>query len=122
VKVEIKDRVTFGYSHPLKTMWLKNQLPTVKYGFYGDVLTTDNVSLEHLKPHCKHGKTTFANLVLASKHNNNVRGTLPLNQVIDITTISKYLTQFVNIRLPHFNGNDYVKGIIDTLHKLGVII
>ena len=58
---------SFGYSSPLKTIWKKGGLPTVKKGFYGDTLTKKNVSLEHLKARSKGGKTSLENLVLASK-------------------------------------------------------
>ena len=65
--------LTFGYSHQLKTLYRKGKLP-VKYGFYGDKLTQKNVSLEHLKPHSKVGKTELSNLVLASKQKNQAKG------------------------------------------------
>ena len=107
----------FQYSSPLKTLWRKGKLP-VKYGFYGDILTQRNVSLEHLKAHSKGGKTNLANLVLASKAKNNARGNDPINDYIDIKTVMKYLAQFKDVRLQGFDGNKYIAGIVATLGGL----
>ena len=63
---------SFGYHNILKTEWLKGKLPTVKRGFYGDILTKETVSLEHLDCVCNGGETVTSNLVLASKKQNNL--------------------------------------------------
>ena len=107
----------FEYSSPLKTLWGKGKLP-VKYGFYGDVLTQKNVSLEHLKAHSKGGKTNLANLVLASKAKNNARGNDAIDNYIDVKTVMRYLAQFKDIKLQGFDGNKYIAGIVATLGGL----
>ena len=111
---------TFGYSHPLKTLYIKGKLP-VKYGFYGDRLTQKNVSLEHLKPHSKGGKTELNNLVLASKQKNQARGNADIRNFANKETIIKYLSQFIDVKINDFDGNKYINGIIKTLTNLGVI-
>ena len=111
---------TFGYSHPLKTLYIKGKLP-VKYGFYGDILTQKNVSLEHLKPHSKGGKTELSNLVLASKQKNQARGNADIRNFANKETIIKYLSQFIDVKINDFDGNKYINGIIKTLTNLGVI-
>ena len=63
------DGVAFGYKSPLKTLYIKGKLHINK-GFYGGTLTKENVTLEHLVPYSKGGKTTLDNLVLATKENN----------------------------------------------------
>ena len=108
----------FQYSSPLKTLWRKGKLPSVKYGFYGDLLTQRSLSLEHLKPHSKKGKTNLANLVLASKAKNNARGNSPIDDYIDVKTVMKYLAQFKDIKLQGFDGNKYIAGIVATLGGL----
>lgn len=108
----------FGYNHPLKTMFLKGKLPTVKYGFYGGRLNKKNVSLEHLKPHSKGGKTELDNLVLSTKNNNQNRGSEPLRDYITIKNVTRYLQQFVNIRVGDFNGNEYIQKILQTIGEL----
>ena len=111
---------TFGYSHQLKTLYRQGKLP-VKYGFYGDKLTQKNVSLEHLKPHSKGGKTELSNLVLASKQKNQARGNADIRNFANKETIIKYLSQFIDVKIKGFDGNKYINGIIKTLRNLGVI-
>ena len=111
---------TFGYSHQLKTLYRQGKLP-VKYGFYGDRLTQKNVSLEHLKPHSKGGKTELSNLVLASKQRNQARGNADINNFANKETIIKYLSQFIDVKIKDFDGNKYINAIIKTLTNLGVI-
>lgn len=118
MQIQRIQQTSFGYSSPLKTLWLKNKLPTVKYGFYGDELTKRNVSLEHLKPHSEGGKTKLSNLVLASKDKNNNRGNAPLENVIDIGATARYLAQFRNVKARDFNGNAYIIDIIKTIGEL----
>ena len=110
---------SFGYSHPLKTLYIKGKLP-VKYGFYGDRLTQKNVSLEHLKPFSKGGKTELNNLVLASKQKNQDRGNADIRNFVNKETIIKYLSQFIDVKINDFDGNKYINGIIKTLINLGV--
>lgn len=108
----------FEYNSPLKTLWRKGQLKTVKYGFYGDKLTQKNVSLEHLKAHSKGGKTNLANLVLASKEKNNARGNDAIDDYLDIKNMIRYLKQFKDIKLKDFDGNKYIASILATLGGL----
>jgi len=114
------DKITFGYHNILKTQWLKGNLKTVKYGFYGDVLTKKNVSLEHLKPKSKGGKSELDNFVLASKHKNQIRGNQDIRPFVDKECALRYLLQFVGVKADNFLGDNYIKMIINTLKKLGV--
>jgi hypothetical protein len=107
----------FQYSSPLKTLWRKGKLP-VKYGFYGDILTQKNVSLEHLKAHSKGGKTNLANLVLASKAKNNARGNKSIKDYLTVENVVRYLKQFKDVKLKDFDGNKYIAGIVATLGGL----
>ena len=107
----------FQYSSPLKTLWRKGKLP-VKYGFYGDVLTQKNVSLEHLLPHSQKGKTSLSNLVLASKAKNNARGNASIKDYLTVENVVRYLAQFKDIKLQGFDGNKYIAGIVATLGGL----
>lgn len=114
---KFKYNPSFGYSSPLKTLYLKGDLP-VKYGFYGDRLNTKNVSLEHLLPRSKGGKTELSNLVLASKEKNQIRGNQPLSKFINLEALQIYVNQFRNIKRDNFNGNAYIKGILNTITRL----
>lgn len=111
-------RPSFRYSHALKTAWKKGQIPQVKYGFYGEKLTKKNVSLEHLKPISKGGKTEWSNLVLADNKINNARGDKPLEQYLNLKAMGKYLEQFKNIKIKGFDGNRYIAMILETVGGL----
>ena len=110
--------IPFGYSHYLKTMWKKGQLPQIKTGFYGDKLTLRNVSLEHLQPKSKGGKTELENLVLASNRLNNARGDRPLIEFIDFKAMARYLEQFRNLKVKGFDGNKYIAMILNKVGEL----
>ena len=111
------NNTSFGYSNPLKTLYRKGKLP-VKYGFYGDKLTKSNVSLEHLLPYSKGGKTNLDNLVLSTKQNNFKRGNQPLSRFINFDNVERYLNQFIDIKLKNFNGNEYIQNILKTIENV----
>ena len=112
--------ISFGYSSPLKTLFKEGKMPSVKYGFYGDKLTKQNVSLEHLKPHSKGGASCLRNYVLASQRNNRLRGNDDILKHFDAQTALRYLKQFVDVKLPRFDGNRYILMILNTLKDLGI--
>lgn len=120
--IQRTDNISFGYSNVLKTQWLKGNLKSVKYGFYGDKLTKKTVTLEHLKPKSKGGKSELENFVLASKYRNQLRSNNDIREYIDKENVLRYLLQFVGIKAENFNGDNYIKMIITTLKKLGVNI
>lgn len=108
---------SFGYKHPLKTLYKKGQLP-IKRGFYGEIITPKTVSLEHLKPISQGGKTELKNLVLAHKDINHARGDQPLQNFIKLDKMAKYLEQFKNIKVGDFDGNKYIAMILETVGGL----
>lgn len=112
------DSTVFGYSNPLKTMFKKGQLPSVKYGFYGEKLTTKNVTLEHLLPCSQGGKTELKNLVLATANKNQERGISPLSSMLNWEYAGRYLEQFRDVKLKNFDGNKYIDMILNTIREL----
>lgn len=110
--------ITFdGYHSPLKRMWRQGKLPHVKKGLYGDILTQENLSLEHLLPVSKGGKTTMDNLVLASKEKNSLRGNRDLKEVLSRKQAMDYILQFV-----HEKGmREYMKDLFVTFKRIGVM-
>ena len=121
MRIQPIQQINFGYSNKLKTLWKKGLMPSVKYGFYGDKLTKENVTLEHLQPHSQGGKTELYNLVLASKRNNNRRGNDDIRKYINKENIARYFSQFLDVQLKNFNGFRYIHNTIENLKKLGVI-
>lgn len=99
----------------LKKEWLKGNLPSVKKGIYGGILTPENISLEHVNCKCFGGKTKTFNLALATQEFNNLRGNQPLKDFLDKDVFVQYLEQFEKVSLPNFNGKDYIKGLIKTV-------
>lgn len=112
------DGVSFGYQNILKTLYKKKKLPSVKYGFYGDELTKGNVSLEHIRPRSKGGKTELCNLVLASANKNQERAARPLSEMLNWECVGRYLEQFRNVQVGTFNGNKYIEMILRTIKKV----
>ena len=117
---EPKREPIFGYHNILKTEWKKGRLPTVKKGFYGDVLTMKNVSLEHLQPKSKGGANALSNFVLASKQQNNARGDEPLKDFINPAALFEYFSQFVGVKTKRFDGDSYIAQVTKTLESLGI--
>ena len=110
-------QVSFGYTSILKTYWKNGLMPTVTKGLYGDELTLDNVSLEHIKPHSWSGTTGLYNLALASQKKNSKRKNRPLYEVLNLEQAQKYLNQFKGIDLPDFNGNAYAYFTGETIRR-----
>ena len=112
--------VSFGYSNKLKTLWKKGELQTVTKGIYGGLLTKENISLEHLKPHSLGGKTKLYNLALATVENNQKRSNKPLEDFLTKENLNNYLKQFKGIKLKKFNGDKYIEQIKKTLQNLNI--
>ena len=106
----------------LKQLWDKGKLPEVTHGFYGDELTWDNLSREHLIPKCQGGTKRFGNIVLASKIKNNARSDKDILLFAIPEVVKAYLKQFENIHRFGFNGPNYIDAVKKTLKILGMII
>ena len=117
--MEIKpiEPITFGYTNKLKTLYLKGKIKP-KYGLYGDKLTKKTVSLEHILPKSKGGKTEIDNLALASMRMNNARGNQPLSDFLTAENLARYIDQFMNIKIPEFDGVKYIKGLLRTINMV----
>lgn len=115
--------ISFGYKNRLKTEWLKGNLPELIHDFYdGSLLSKDTVTLEHLQPHSKGGKTTISNLVLTSYQNNVKRGNRDIRQYINIENAKRYIEEAKKIKVKGINGEEYAKSLIERLKKLGVFL
>lgn len=116
--------IPFGYKWYVKDLWKEGKLPTVTKGIYGDVLTKENLSVEHLLPKSLGGHGNDKNFALASKANNNARGNMPLPNFAKKETLLQYLEQFKGIFVKHrnrkFNGDKYVQDVTETIKKLGI--
>ena len=105
------------FKSQLKNLYKKGKLP-IKYGLYGEILTKDNVSDEHIICKCLGGTNDISNIALASKELNNARGNQPIGLFVTMGMLRKYLLQFKNLKLKNFDGNEYIKGIRQTFRRL----
>lgn len=103
---------SFGYSHPLKTAFLKGLTPEVKFGIYKKPIDKRNVSIEHITPKSKGGKLSFDNIFLADKFENSKRGIRPIEEIINKFDIFDYLQQWLNVKNQYVDGIRYIKGIL----------
>lgn len=110
--------VSFGYKHSLKRHWLRGEMPGVKFGIYGGRLTKDNVTLEHIIPRNKRGKTVLGNLALAVDINNWCRGSAPFAKYYNPDIFERYCNQFKDIFFPDFDGNEYIRQLRNTVNRL----
>ena len=111
------DNVGFGYNNQLKTLFKKGKLPTVQYDISGRKLTKKNVTLDHIIPKSKGGKSIQENYMLATAEFNHMRGNTPLRDFMTNENLVKYLSQFIDIVVDNFCGNKYIKGVLGTLEK-----
>ena len=107
----------FTYSNELKTLFKKGLLPTVKVDVMGNKLTKKNVTLDHIIPKSKGGKSVTGNYTLAEKKFNNNRGADPLNEWTTMEGLVTYLNQFIGVRVGKFIGNEYITEVLRTLEK-----
>lgn len=123
MKVAPVSVISFGYRNRLKTEWLKGNLPELIHDFYdGSLLSKDTVTLEHVLPHSKGGKTTLTNLVLTSYQNNVRRGNRDIRQYINLEAARQYLEEARKIKTKRINGENYVNSLIRRLRNMGVNI
>lgn len=118
MKIQLLNQLNFGYKSILKTAYQQGQLPTVTKDFYGSPLTKDTVTLDHLLPKSKNGTSKLSNFVLATMKNNSTRGNKPLSNVFNQEAFEQYCEQFKDIKIPFFNGDEYIKQISKTVEKL----
>jgi hypothetical protein len=116
-----QEQPTFTYSNEIKTLFKKGLLPTVKVDAMGNRLTKKNVTLDHIIPRSKGGKSVTGNYMLAEKKFNNDRGSDPIKQWIDMEGLVAYLNQFINVRVGKFIGNNYIAEVLRTLEKANAL-
>ena len=111
--------ISFGYRSILKTEWRKGNMPTVKKDIYGDVLIKGQETIEHIIPKSKGGKSALSNYALANAGNNFRRSNFDLGSFTSVGNIKAYLKQYEGLKLPNFDGDEYIKNLKGTLKKIG---
>ena len=108
---------SFGYSDKLKTLFKEGKLPSVIHDIAGKKLTPQNVTLDHVIPKCKGGLNKTENYMLATAEFNHARGYRPLKEFLTKENLDKYIAQFKDISVDGFEGNKYIKSLLETLDK-----
>ena len=93
-------------------------MPSVKYDMAGNRLTKDNVTNGHMLAHSKGGSTEISNLMLETANYNFMKGNKPFSWFFTQEGFDMYCEQFKNIKLPKFNGLDYIFKITKTKDRL----
>lgn len=110
------DLVSFGYSCKLKTLFKKGIIK-VPYSFYGGALSKRKVSIEHVIPRSKGGKSCQSNYVLCNKEQNWARGNDPICSFINWENVWRYLDQFRGVKVDGFDGDEYIKQILSAINE-----
>ena len=108
--------VSFGYSCPLKTLYKQGKIK-IRYSFYGGRLKRNKASLEHIIPKAKGGKSEQSNYVLCNQDQNFERGTHPIENYLNWKHVGKYLEQFRGVKVGPFNGDEYIKNVLNSLNE-----
>lgn len=107
--------VSFGYNCELKKLIKRGRIQ-VKYSFYGGKLNVKKLSIEHVIPRSKGGKSCQSNYVMCNKEQNWERGNNPLEGYLDWEAVGKYLDQFQGVRVGSFDGDKYIKEILSSIN------
>ena len=112
--------ITFGHKSIIKTLYKNGELPTVTKDIYGKPLSADTVTLEHIIPKSKGGKSSLKNYALANAEDNFKRSSDDILKHTTKTNINEYLDQFVGVVKKNFNGDEYIKNIKNLFKSIGV--
>ena len=110
--------ISFGYKSILKDYWREGKLPSVKKDVYGDTLVKETV--EHIIPKSKGGVSRLFNFGLANEASNQARGNKPILEFTTKENLEGWFEQFKGVKLPRFNGDNYIKQSTEYLAKNGI--
>ena len=112
-----------GIKWEVKRYFRNGELPTVRYDYYGNrIHPGDPISAEHIILYCKGGKSKQGNLVLALEQANNARGKQDITEVNTVANARRYYNQFVGIKKPRFDGDEYIREGKETHAQLGIVL
>lgn len=109
--------IAFGYKSVLKTYWREGKLPTVTKDIYGKTLV--EATIEHIRPRSKRGKSNLFNYALANPQDNFKRGSDPIMEHTTFENVYNWFKQFVNVKLPNLDGQQYIKNTAKKFGKTG---
>lgn len=110
--------ISFKYKSILKSYWLEDMMPSVKFDMGGNQLTKKNCTLGHMLAHSKKGKSELANYMLETKGYNMMKSNKPFSQFFTQEGFDTYCKQFEKVDLPGFDGLNYIGMITKTAKRL----
>lgn len=110
--------ISFKLKTVLKTEWLNGNMPTVIHDIGGNILTPENVTNGHMLARSKGGTNELKNITLETMAYNNMKGNKPFSWFFDAKNFMQYCEEMKQVKLPNFDGWEYVKSIITTAFEL----
>ncbi len=108
--------ISFGYKSILKSEYLKGNIK-LKKDITGNILSKDNVTLDHTIPKVRGGKSRLDNYSLMVDYINHRRGSNNLREIIDLPSLIDYISVIINTKTRDFDGVEYLKGWLINLRK-----
>lgn len=105
------------FNSHLKKLYKRGKIK-LDVGLYGEKLTKENVSDEHLKPKSWGGTNEESNIALTSIEANCRRGNAPIELFLTYGMLRNYLKQFIDVKVADFDGNKYIEGVRKTIKEL----
>lgn len=105
------------FNSKIKKLFKQGKLK-LDYGLYGEPLTKQNVSDEHIICKCFGGQTVETNIALASKEMNNRRGCKPIQEFVTIEMVNAYIERVRKNNIKEYDIEAYCQGIIRTFNKI----
>lgn len=105
------------FNSKIKKLFKQGKLK-LDYGLYGERLTKENVSDEHIVCKCFGGQTVETNIALASKEMNNRRGCKPIQEFVTIEMVNAYIERVMKNNIKGYDIEAYCNGILNTFNKI----
>lgn len=105
------------FNSKIKKLFKQGKLK-LDYGLYGERLTVENASDEHIICKCFGGKTIESNIALASKEMNNRRGCQPIEKFVTIEMVNAYIERVMQNNVRGYDLEAYCNGILKTFSKI----
>lgn len=105
------------FNSKIKKLFKQGKLK-LDYGLYGEPLTKENVSDEHIICKCFGGQTVETNIALASKEMNNRRGCKPIQDFVSVEMVNKYIERVMQNNIKGYDLEAYCNGILNTFSKI----
>lgn len=114
IKIE---QIPFKRKSILKTEYQKGNIPLEK-DFFGSPLTPKNVTIDHIKPKSKGGKSKLSNYILLTVENNNKKASRDIFEFAKEEDTEAYLNAIENANIDKNTCETYLKNVTRTLRTL----